>query len=257
MIKKLRSITNKTAPVLLVAALVLLWQLVCVLGLVPRYMLPSPVDVLAAFCRELPELMRHAGVSLREAFLGLGLGVSGAFILAALMDSSRLAYRAVYPVLLLTQTIPTIALAPLLVLWMGYGIAPKVALIFLTCFFPVTISLLDGFRSADADAIVLLRSMGAKGRQIFWHIKLPYALPGFFSGLKVAVSYAIVGAVIAEWLGGDAGLGVYMTRVRKSYSFDRMFAVILLVSLLSVLLMQLTVFIQKKSMPWKQGEQVK
>ena len=220
-------------------------------------MLPSPLDVAGALVRDFPELLRHAAISLQEAFLGLGIGIVVAFGLAALMDASELCYRAIHPILLLTQTIPPIALAPLLVLWMGYGIAPKIALIFLTCFFPVTISLLDGFRSADTDAIALFRSMGANRFQIFWHIKLPYAQSSFFAGLKVAVSYAIVGAVIAEWLGGNAGLGVYMTRVRKSYSFDRMFAVILFISLLSVALMQLTLYVQKKSMPWKQEKLTK
>jgi ABC-type nitrate/sulfonate/bicarbonate transport system permease component len=215
-------------------------------------MLPSPIDVASALVNEFPELLRHAIISLQEAFLGLALGIAIAFTLAALMDKSELIYSAIHPILLLTQTIPPIAIAPLLVLWMGYGIAPKVALIFLVCFFPITISLLEGFRSSDTDAIALFRSMGANEAQIFWHIKLPYAQSNFFAGLKVAVSYAIVGAVIAEWLGGDSGLGVYMIRVRKSYSFDRMFAVILFISLLSIALMQLTMFIQRKSTPWKQ-----
>ena len=252
--KKWQSIIHNGSSLTLIIFLVIIWQLVCTLELVPGYMLPSPIDVLRAFIREFSELMHHAAISLQESFYGLGLGIVVAFLLSATMDHSNIAYRAIYPILMLTQTIPTIALAPLLVLWMGYGIAPKVALVFLVCFFPITISLLDGFRSADSDAIALLRSMGANGVQIFWHIKLPYALSGFFSGLKVAVSYAIVGSVIAEWLGGDAGLGVYMTRVRKSYSFDQMFAVILFISVLSILLMQLTMYIQKKSMPWKQGE---
>lgn len=252
--KKCLNIIRNGASASLVAGLLLVWQLLCSLGIVPAFMLPSPLDVLRALIREFPVLMGHAVVSLREAFTGLALGILGAFLLAAVMDHSSLAYRAIYPVLLLTQTIPTIALAPLLVLWMGYGLAPKIALVSLTCFFPITIGLLDGFRSADADAVVLLRTMGASNRQIFRHIKLPCGLPNFFSGLKISVSYAIVGAVVAEWLGGNAGLGVYMTRVRKSYSFDKMFAVIFLISLLSVLLMRLTMLIQKKSMPWRQGE---
>jgi len=199
-------------------------------------------------------LMRHSATSLTEAFAGLSLGVITAFVLAALMDRSDFLYRAFYPVLLITQTVPAIALAPLLVLWMGYGIAPKIALVFLVCFFPVTVGLLDGFRAADPDAIILLRSMGANEWHLFRHLKLPGAIPRFFSGLKVAVSYSIIGSVIAGWLGGSSGLGVYMTRVRRSYEFDRMFAVIFLVSALSIALMRLTALLEFRCTPWMERE---
>jgi len=138
-----------------------------------------------------------------------------------------------------------------LILWMGYGLAPKITLVFLTCFFPVTIGLLGAFSSADNDALRLLQSMGAKKWQLYRYIKIPQSLPAFFSGLKIAASYSIIGAVVAEWLGGDAGLGVYMIRVRRSYSFDKMFAVIILVSALSLLLIKLVTLIEKKSMPWR------
>jgi ABC-type nitrate/sulfonate/bicarbonate transport system permease component len=216
-------------------------------------MLPSPVDVVRAFISEFPVLMAHSATSLGEAFLGLFLGIAAAFLIAIAMDANTFFHNAMYPVLLLTQTIPTIAIAPLLVLWMGYGIAPKITLVFLVCFFPLAIGLLDGFHSADGDAIRLLQSMSATRTQIFFHIKLPYAMPGFFIGLKASVTYCVVGAVIAEWLGGNSGLGVYMTRVRKSYAFDKMFAVILLVSLLSLSLMGLVLLIEKKTILWKES----
>jgi ABC-type nitrate/sulfonate/bicarbonate transport system permease component len=160
----------------------------------------------------------------------------------------------VNPALLLTQTVPTIALAPLLVLWMGYGVAPKIALVFLTCFFPLTVSMAAGFAGADPDALKLLASMGAGRLQIYRYIKLPEAIPAFFSGLRISASYAVVGAVVAEWLGGNAGLGVYMTRVRRAYSFDKMFAAILLVAVLSLALIKLVSILEKISTPWKTGE---
>ena len=238
----------------LLALLILAWQAVTMLGVVPAFMLPSPASVVRAFVGDFPLLMRHTATSLGEAFAGLGLAVVGAFVLAAVMDSVRFLYRALYPILLITQTVPAIAIAPLLVLWMGYGAAPKVTLIFLVCFFPITIGLLDGFRQADPDAITLLRSMGAGHWQIFRQLKLPGALPRFFSGLKIAVSYCIVGSVIAGWLGGHSGLGVYMTRVRRSYEFDKMFAVIFLVSALSILLMRLTAALEVKFTPWMERE---
>ena len=233
------------------AVLLLLWQITAMTGLLPAYMLPSPVRVVRAFIADFPLLMRHLSRTLIEALWGLLLSVAVSLALAVLLDANRFLKRSVTPLLLLTQTMPAIALAPLLILWMGYGMAPKIALIFLTCFFPLTIGLLGGFDQADGDAIRLLKSMGATRRQIYRYIKIPPSMGVFFSGLKIASSYAIIGAVISEWLGGDAGLGVYMVRVRRSYSFDKMFAVILLTSVLSLLLMKLVTELEKAAMPYR------
>ena len=246
---------NKAKEILIplgtVIAFVVIWQIVCVLGLVPGFMLPSPLDVGAALVSEFPLLMHHAGVTLLEAFLGLLAGVLLGFCCAALMDTFPLVKSALYPILVLTQTIPPVAIAPLLILWFSYGIVPKVILVVLVSFFPMAVGLLEGFQSVDPDMVKLLKSMGAGRMQIFWNVKFPSAMGNFFSGLKIAVSYSIVGAVIAEWLGGFTGLGVYMTRVKKSLSYDKMFAVILLVSLISLLLMEAVKYIQYRSMPWE------
>ena len=142
------------------------------------------------------------------------------------------------------------AIAPLLVLWMGFEMAPKITLVAITTFFPISIGLLDGYRSADPDEVNLLRAMGANRLQVFWHIKLPSATGSFFSGLRISASYAVVGAVISEWLGGFEGLGVYMTRVKKAYAFDKMFAVIVFISVISLLLMALVALAQRLAMPW-------
>jgi ABC-type nitrate/sulfonate/bicarbonate transport system permease component len=238
-----------------VAALVLLWQTVCSLGWVPGYMLPSPVQVVQAFLSELPLLFDNSLITLQEAFLGLLLGVTVGFVAAVLMDAFEVLYKAFYPLLILTQTIPSVAIAPLLVLWFGYGMTPKIVLIVISTFFPVTVGLLDGFRSADRDAIGLLRSMGANRLQIFRHIKFPSALPQLFSGLRIAAAYSVVGAVISEWLGGFGGLGVYMTRVKKAFAFDKMFAVIFLISAISLALMALVELAQKKCMPYRYLDQ--
>lgn len=216
MTKKLQSITNKLSPFFAIALLILIWAAVCGFEAVPSYMLPSPADVASAFITDFPTMMAHSATTLSEAAAGLGIGIVLAFITASLMDRFSLLYNAIYPLLVISQTIPTIAIAPILVLWMGFGIAPKITLVVLTTFFPITVGMLDGFRSADPDAIALLRSMGANNLKIFRYIKLPSSLSHFFAGLKISASYAIVGAVIAEWLGGFEGLGVYMTRVRKA-----------------------------------------
>jgi len=241
-------------PLVPLAAIIALWQLLCVSGIIPSYMLPSPMRVIRAFIADFPLLMRHLRHTLLEAMIGLALAAAAAFVLAIIMDANRFIKQSLNPFLLLTQTIPTIAIAPLLILWMGYGSAPKITLVFIVCFFPMTIGLLGAFARADGDAIKLLQSMGATRRQIYQYIKLPQSLPAFFSGLKIAGSYSIVGAVISEWLGGNAGLGVYMIRVRRSYSFDKMFAVIFLTSVLSILLIKLIEIIQKAVMPWVKEE---
>ncbi|MDR1067503.1 MAG: ABC transporter permease subunit, partial [Clostridiales bacterium] len=134
---------------------------------------------------------------------------------------------------------------------MGYGAAPKVALIALVCFFPLTIGVLDAFKSIDDDTLNLFRAMGASKLQILIHAKIPCAAPAFFSGLKIAASYAVVGGVISEWLGGNAGLGVYMTRARHSYAFDKMFAVIFFISALSLVLIWSVTWLARKATPWK------
>lgn len=248
--KSQSTISKYLPPVTAIVILLAVWQGVCMIGLVPSFMLPSPVQVVQALITDFPLLLGHAGVTLLETFIGMTIGIVVGFVLAVLMDRYSFLRKALYPLVVLTQTIPTVAIAPLLVLWFGYEMLPKIILIVLVVFFPVAVSLLDGYQSVDKDTVNLLRSMGAGDRQIFRYVKFPAALGQFFAGLKIAVSYAVVSAVISEWLGGFNGLGVYMTRVKKAYSFDKMFAVIFLISALSLLLMWVVKILQKKLMPW-------
>ncbi len=248
--RKPESIRNKLLPVGTFILILLIWWGISVSGLIPSYMLPSPVSVGEAFIKDFSNLITHALVSVQEAIYGLIIGVLLAFIIATLMDRFETLEKALLPILVVTQTIPTIAIAPLLVLWMGFGMAPKITLVVVTTFFPIAVGLLDGYKSVDPDEISLMRSMRANRLQIFWHVKLPAALPYFFSGLRVSASYAVVGAVISEWLGGFDGLGVYMTRVRKAYAFDKMFAVIILIIIVSLLLMAAVDLIKSLMMPW-------
>ena len=243
--------------IIAVSLLLIIWQLLCITELIPSYMLPSPIEVMQAFINEFPLLLENSAVTLQEAFVGLILGVGVGFFAAVLMDTFDILRKAFYPLLIITQTIPSVAIAPLLVLWFGYEMTPKIVLIVISTFYPVTVGLLDGFRSADKDAIGLLRSMGADRLQVFRYIKFPSALPQLFSGLRIAAAYSVVGAVISEWLGGFGGLGVYMTRVKKAFAFDKMFAVIFLISAISLALMAFVGFAEKKCMPYrntKKGE---
>lgn len=249
--RKLQNTTNKIYSISAIAVILLLWQLICTLGVVDSFMLPSPVQVVKAFFEEFPALMEHSMVTLAEAFLGLLFGICLGFVMAVFMDQFEPLHKAFYPLIVLSQTIPTVAIAPLLVLWFGYEMAPKVILIVITTFFPITVGLLNGFESADKDSVNLLRAMGAGRWQIFKIVKMPGALSQFFAGLRISASYAVVGAVISEWLGGFSGLGVYMTRVKKAFAFDKMFAVIFLISIISLLLMKGVDLLQKKCMPWE------
>lgn len=223
---------------------------------VPAYMLPSPIDVVKAFADNFSIMMKQAAVTLQETLYGLLIGIAIAFVIASLMDRFTIINKALYPVLVVTQTIPTIAIAPLLVLWMGFGMAPKITLVVITTFFPIAIGLLNGFQSVDEDAINLMRSMGARRLQIFRIIKLPNATASFFSGLRISAAYAVVGAVVSEWLGGFEGLGVYMTRVKKAYAFDKMFAVIVFISAISLVLMGIVVLLEKISIPWVHKKEI-
>lgn len=257
MTKKFQNITDKLSPVIALAVLLAAWAAASGFALIPTFMLPSPLAVVKAFLSEFSVLMQQAKTTLLEAFAGLGIGIALAFVFASLMDRFQPMYKALYPILVITQTIPTIAIAPLLVLWMGYEVEPKIALVVITTFFPITVALLDGYKSVDPDAISLLRSMGANDLKIFRYIKFPASLNHFFSGLKISASYAIVGAVIAEWQGGFQGLGVYMTKVKKAYAFDKMFAVIILIVIISLLLMLLVTVCRRLLMPWEKANSKK
>ena len=254
--RKSENIRDKLLPAGTFCLILLIWWGLSAVKLIPNYMLPSPLDVGKAFVSDFPNLMRHALISLEEAAAGLAIGTLLAFGLAFLMDRFLTLEKAVFPLLVVTQTIPTIAIAPLLVLWMGFGLEPKIVLVVITTFFPIAVGLLDGFKSVDPDAIALLRSMNATRWQIFRHVKFPASLPFFFSGLRISASYAVVGAVISEWLGGFEGLGVYMTRVRKAYAFDKMFAVILLVTAVSLLLMKGVSLLRDACTPWMRREKL-
>lgn len=252
--RKFQNIIDKIAPFIIIVVILILWQIMSVIGIIPKFMLPSPLAVVKAFIKDFPLLMLHTKVTLIEAFLGLGIGIILGFVMAVIMDKYDFAYKSIYPVLVITQTVPTVAIAPLLVLWLGYGILPKITLIVITSFFPITVGLLDGFKATDKDALNLMKTMGATPFQNFVLLKIPSSMGYFFASLRISVSYSIIGAVVAEWLGGFEGLGVYMTRVRKSYSFDKMFAVIFFISIISLLLMYLVKKIQILSMPWENNE---
>lgn len=231
---------------ILVILILAIWQICVSMQFIPDYLLPSPLQIVEAFIDDFPLLMQHAKYTLITAFIGTTIGLVISFVLSICMDLSKTVKELIYPIILLNQTIPTIAIAPLLIIWLGYGITPKVVLVILAVFFPITISLVDGYQSVSREHLNLFKSMKASKYQLYRHLKIPSAMGSFFTGLKVALSYALISAVIAEWLGGYYGLGVYMTRVRKSYDLDSMFAVIFLISFLTILLIGFVKWLERR-----------
>jgi len=244
--KKFQNIADKW----LLFLLILLWQATVSLGLVKPYILPSPAAIVTELFSSFKVLVYHAAITFMEGIVGLLAATLIAFITALLMDRYAGVKKALYPLLVISQTVPIIIIAPLIAMWFGFGIAPKIFVVVLVCFFPVTISLTDGLSEVDPELIDLLRSMGARPYAIYTKVKLPYTLSNFYSGLKIAATYSIMGAVIGEWLGGKAGLGVYMLRARNSFALEKVFASILIIVLLSIGIFGLIKWIQKRTMPW-------
>ncbi|WP_414151250.1 ABC transporter permease [Acetobacterium carbinolicum] len=249
--RKYQNISDKLIPIIFILAILILWELVVNLGVVERYTLPSPSDIVNALIVNGSDIMMHTGVTFFEGMTGLLAAVFLALIMAVAMDQFPMVKKAIYPVLVISQTVPIIVIAPLLGMWFGFGIAPKIFVVVLVCFFPITVNLIEGLQSVDGELINLVRSMGATKGQIFAKIKFPSALPYFFSGLKIAATYSIMGAVIGEWLGGKAGLGVYMLRARHAFALDLVFASIVVIVILSIILFYGIAGIQRALMPWE------
>ncbi|MBP2620264.1 ABC transporter permease [Streptococcus panodentis] len=249
--KNLKNILRQQISLLGMLGILVLWQLAGLLHLLPKFILPTPLEILQAFVRDAGLLAFHSWATLKVALLGLVLGVVLACLLALLMDSLLWLNDLIYPMMVVVQTIPTIALAPILVLWLGYGILPKIVLIILTVTFPIIVSILDGFRHCDRDILTLFELMQANRWQLLWHFKIPASLSYFYAGLRVSVSYAFVTTVVSEWLGGFEGLGVYMIQSKKLFQYDTMFAIIILVSAISLLGMKLVDVSEKYVMKWK------
>jgi ABC-type nitrate/sulfonate/bicarbonate transport system permease component len=252
--KKLRSIISNRIALILGVLLLIVWETAAYLGWLPQFIIPAPSEIIAALISQWRILGYNSLITLYQALVGLFFGILLAFIFSIAMDRVPLIRRALYPYLVVSQTIPTVAIAPILVLWLGYGMLPKVVLVILTTLFPIVINILEGFASVDKDSINLLELMGANHWQILWHVKLPSSLSYFFSGLKISVSYAFVGSVVAEWLGGFEGLGVYMIRAKNSFAYDNMFAAIVVISGVSLLLLGVVSIIERLMTPWQYND---
>jgi NitT/TauT family transport system permease protein len=237
-------------PVLLVAVLLGLWEAYCRIAAVSPIVLPAPSRILEQLWLFRADAVRHSLPTLWETFVGLAISIGLSIGAAIVMDRFVTVRRAVAPILVASQTVPVVAIAPLLVLWFGFGLAPKVLMVVLVTFFPVTIALLDGLAAATGEASDLLRSMGAAPRQIFRKLRWPAALPSLFTGLRIAVTYAVIGAVFGEYVGAYEGLGIWMQLSQNAFRTDLVLGAVLLTALLSVALFAAVVLVERLTIPW-------
>lgn len=239
------------APALLMLGLLAAWEVACRLFRVPAFILPPPSAVAAALWEMREPLFRvHLPVTALEVAVGfVASAVVGVALTAAMRLSPHLA-RALYPLVVASQTIPVIATSPVFLLWFGYTLTQKVAVTVLISFFTVTVNTYDGLRSADPDLVDLLRAAGATRWQIFTRAEVPSALPLFFSGLKVAAAVSVIGATIGEWLGGEAGLGVFGRRMVSTLRAAPLFASVFLLSLLGIGFFLLIAWVERRAIPW-------
>ncbi|MDN3451531.1 ABC transporter permease [Planococcus sp. APC 3906] len=238
-------------PVSVLILLLVSWQVLSGVFAIPEWLLPTPAQIGIEAWQSWPDYRSHLFATIRLSIIGLligtliGLGVAvGLHLVPKLKETF-------YPLLIVSQNIPIIVLAPLLIIWFGFGLLPKLVIIVLVCFFPITIAALDGFRQTSGELLHYMKMAGATKRQIFWKLEWPHALPSIFSGLKIAATYSVMGAVISEWLGAQEGIGVYMTLASSSFQTAKVFVAILLIMGLSLIFFAGIVFLEKRIIRWK------
>jgi ABC-type nitrate/sulfonate/bicarbonate transport system permease component len=240
---------------LLILGLLLVWQICVQAGLISSSVLPAPDHISQALWSDRSVIWSNTLQTVLETLAGLAIAIGlGASVGCVIFFSSRLR-KAVYPLLVVSQTVPLIALAPLLLVWFGFGLMPKVVIVILYCFFPITVAVADGLTSADSYLLDLMKSMRASRWQTLRYIQLPAALPAFFSGLKISATYAVTGAIVGEYVGAYKGLGIYMQLAAHSNAIDLVFASIVVIVILSLALLIAVSIAQKVCMPWRYKEQ--
>lgn len=238
------------APLVLVLLLLVGWQLYVNVSGIRQTVLPGPLRVLESLANFWDVIFDNLLYTLFETFIGFSVALVAGFGFAVLLDSSAWVRQSVYPLLVASQTIPLVAIAPLLIIWFGYDLVPKIIVVWLSCFFPIVVASVDGFASTDPDTTRLFKSMGATRGQIFWKLRLPSALPFLFSGIRIAITYSVAAAILGEYVGAEKGLGVLIQRFKNSFRNDLVFANVLVTALISIALFGLVTLIQHWVMPW-------
>ncbi|HLS46236.1 MAG TPA: ABC transporter permease [Ornithinicoccus sp.] len=246
----LRALDASWRPLLVLTGVVALWWLIVRLELVPQYLVPAPEDVVATLWADRVLLLEHTWVTTQETLIGFVLAAVIGVVTAILLVYSPTAEKSLYPLILFAQVIPKIAIAPILVVWFGFGLTPKVILAVLIAFFPVVVSAVAGLRSVDPELLELSATMGASRWKTFVKIRFPSALPSLMSGLKVAVTLAVVGAVVGEFVGADRGLGYVLLLASGNLDAPLLFADLILMSAIGVVLFVLVEVLEAATIPW-------
>jgi len=252
--KKWVSTRASLPPLIFFASLIILWEILSQTMQFPAYILPAPSVIGRSLLTNASLLIHHTGATLTAVAGGLALAISTALLLALAMDRWKPLKQALYPVLVVSQAVPIFALAPLMMIWFGVGLLPKVLIVALVCFFPLAVNLVEGLSQVDSEAIDLMKIMQADNLMIMKSVQLPTAMPYFFSGLKIAATYSVLGAIIGEWLGARAGLGIYMLRAMNSFRTGDVFASIVVIIVLSLILFKAVEAFGWLAMPWKKDE---
>lgn len=231
--------------------LVGLWELAVQISQAPAYIIPAPSAIAREFASYWPRLLPNSLVTLSEVLIGFVCAVAVGVPLAVLIVYSRAIEKGVYPLIVASQTIPKVAIAPLLLTWFGYGLAPKIVIVVLLSFFPIVINSVMGLKSSSREMIYLARSMGASGWQMFWKFRLPQALPSIFAGLKLATVMSVIGAIVAEFIGADKGLGYLILVAGANFDITRQFTAIIMISSIGILFFVVIEQVERFAIPWK------
>jgi ABC-type nitrate/sulfonate/bicarbonate transport system permease component len=254
--ERLRRLISSWAPAALIVLILLgVWEGYVRLWAVPKWLLPAPSVIAMTLVVSWELLLDHSLVTCVEVVVGFGLALLCGVLLACGIAASRTLERALYPFVIASQMVPIIVIAPLLLIWVGYGLTPKIIVVALTAFFPIVVNMVDGLQSVDPDVVNLLRTMGASRWQIFMKVQVPTSLPFLFSGLRVAMAVSVIGAVIGEWVGSSRGLGYLMIRSKPQFLTERVFAAVVVLAVMGVTLFVLVGVIEKLAIPWWHNEQ--
>lgn len=237
-------------PTLVVVVLLVGWQLIVTSQHISSTVLPAPLHIVSAGWDDRSSLWSATSITLREAIFGILLAAVFSLAVGVLIDLSITVRRCIYPLLVASQTLPIVAIAPLVIIWFGFGFTPKVVLVALYTFFPIAVGLVQGLASTHEESMSLMRTMGANRLQILYKARLPSAMPQFFTGLRIAVTYAIVAGIIAEFVGAANGLGVYINSAKDSFRTDLVFAAVIVTVIITLLLFSLIVMAERLVMPW-------
>lgn len=232
-------------PLAAVILFILVWQVSTSLFNIEQWVLPSPSTIADQAVSEAAGLWVHTFATLRLMLLGFVIGSVVGLLVAFLLHYIPFLKSALYPLIILSQNVPTIALAPLLMIWFGFGLLPKIIVITLVCFFPVAVAAMDGLTRTDRVMLDYMRMSGASRRAVFTKLEVPHALPSIFSGLKIAATYSVMGAIIAEWIGADKGIGYYMMLQKASFRTDRTFVAIAVIVIVSLAMFAMVAMLEK------------